>query len=175
MTVHRSIRTHGPESPAARLRARLSRRTGRETSRTAGEPGSPTNRHARPPAGPTGQPRPCNLRRAQSRSPVRCLLVHHRLCESGTDIPHNFLTARVCALRWSKTISTTLRRPSKIVPILCADHAELLTDVLALHHQECRVEFFLQLALPLKGEVRRADDQNAFGEPAEFKLTNEKA
>ena len=74
------------------------------SSRTTGEPSSPTNRHARPPSGPTGQPRPCNLRGAQSRSPVRCLLVHHRLCESGTDIPHNFLTARVCALRWSKTI-----------------------------------------------------------------------
>jgi hypothetical protein len=35
-------------------------------------------------------------------------------------------------------------------------HAELVADVLALHHQELRVELLLQLAQPLKGEVGRA-------------------
>ena len=53
--------------------------------------------------------------------------------------------------------------------------AELLADVLAFHDQEFRVELFLQFALPLKGEVGRADDQNALGEPAEFQFPNEEA
>ena len=54
-------------------------------------------------------------------------------------------------------------------------HAELLADVLALHHQELRVELLLQFALPLKGEVGRADDQDALGEPPKLQLANEKA
>jgi hypothetical protein len=37
-------------------------------------------------------------------------------------------------------------------------HTELVANVLALHHQELRVELFLQFALPLEGEVGRADD-----------------
>ena len=40
-------------------------------------------------------------------------------------------------------------------------HAELVADVLALEDEELRVELLLQLALPLEGEVRRADDQDA--------------
>jgi hypothetical protein len=42
-------------------------------------------------------------------------------------------------------------------------HAELLADVLTLHHQEFRVELLFQFALPLEGEVGRADDQDALG------------
>ena len=54
-------------------------------------------------------------------------------------------------------------------------HAELLADVLALHDQELRVELLLQLALPLEGEVRRADDQDALGEAPKLQLADEQA
>ena len=54
-------------------------------------------------------------------------------------------------------------------------HAELVADVLALHDEELRVELLLQLALPLEGEVRRADDQDALGEAAQFELADEQA
>ena len=54
-------------------------------------------------------------------------------------------------------------------------HAELVADVLALHDQELRVELLLQFALPLEGEVGRADDQDALGEAAQLQLANEKA
>ena len=54
-------------------------------------------------------------------------------------------------------------------------HAELVADVLALHHQELRVELLFQFALPLEGEVGRADDQDALGETPKLQLANEKA
>ena len=54
-------------------------------------------------------------------------------------------------------------------------HAELVADVLALEDKELGVELFLQLALPLEGEVRRADDQDALGEAAQFQLADEQA
>ena len=37
------------------------------------------------------------------------------------------------------------------------------------------VELLLQLALPLEGEVGRADDQDALGEPPSFELADEQA
>ena len=37
------------------------------------------------------------------------------------------------------------------------------------------VELLLQLALPLEGEVRRADDQDALGEAAQLQLADEQA
>src|SRR5574341_135915 len=40
-------------------------------------------------------------------------------------------------------------------------HAELIADIAALHHEEFFIELFFKLPLPLKGEVRRADDQDA--------------
>jgi hypothetical protein len=70
------------------------------SSRTTGEPSSPTKGHARPPSGPTGQPRPCNLRRAQSRSPARYLLVHHtpsRQAEADRDPARSVDRAGECA------------------------------------------------------------------------------
>ncbi len=42
-------------------------------------------------------------------------------------------------------------------------HPELLAQILPLHDQECGVELLFHLALPLEGEVRRADDQDALG------------
>ena len=54
-------------------------------------------------------------------------------------------------------------------------HTELVAEVLALHHQKLGIELLLQFALPLEGEVGRADDQNAFGEPPKLQLANEKA
>jgi hypothetical protein len=54
-------------------------------------------------------------------------------------------------------------------------HAELVADVLALHHQELGVELLFQFSLPLEGEVGRADDQDAFGETPKLQLANEKA
>jgi hypothetical protein len=54
-------------------------------------------------------------------------------------------------------------------------HAKLLPDVLALHHKELRVEFLLQFALPLKGEICGADDQDALGQTSKLQLANEKA
>ena len=52
---------------------------------------------------------------------------------------------------------------------------ELVADVLALHHQELLVELLLQLALPLEGEVGRADDEDALGQPAQLQLADEQA
>ena len=40
-------------------------------------------------------------------------------------------------------------------------YAELLAKVLALHDQELCVEFLLEFALPLEGEVRRTDDEDS--------------
>ena len=54
-------------------------------------------------------------------------------------------------------------------------HAELVPDLAALEDEELRVELFLQLALPLEGEVGGADDQNALGEPAQLELADEQA
>ncbi len=54
-------------------------------------------------------------------------------------------------------------------------HAELVADVLALEDQELLVELLLQLALPLEGEVGRADDQDALGEAAQLELADEQA
>ena len=53
--------------------------------------------------------------------------------------------------------------------------AELVADVLALQDQELLVELLLQLALPLEGEVGRADDQDALGEAAQLQLADEQA
>jgi hypothetical protein len=38
--------------------------------------------------------------------------------------------------------------------------SELLPDIGPLHHQELFVELLLQLALPLEGQIRGADDKN---------------
>ena len=45
-------------------------------------------------------------------------------------------------------------------------HAELVADIAALHHEEFLVELFFKFPLPLKREIRRADDQDSLGEPA---------
>ena len=52
-------------------------------------------------------------------------------------------------------------------------HAELVADVLTLEHEELRVELLLELALPLEGEVGRADDQDALGEAAQLELPDQ--
>ena len=62
--------------------------------------------------------------------------------------------------------------PAALEPLV---HAELLADVLALEDEELRVELLLQLALPLEGEVRGADDQDALGEPAQLEFADEQA
>ena len=54
-------------------------------------------------------------------------------------------------------------------------HAELVADVLTFEHEELRVELLLELALPLEGEVGRADDQDALGEAAQLELADEQA
>ena len=53
--------------------------------------------------------------------------------------------------------------------------AELVADVAALEDEELLVELLLQLALPLEGEVGRADDQDALGQAAELQLADEQA
>src|SRR5438552_18783988 len=52
-------------------------------------------------------------------------------------------------------------------------YAELVADVLTLEHEELRVELLLELALPLEGQVGRADDQDALGESAQLELADE--
>ena len=54
-------------------------------------------------------------------------------------------------------------------------HAELVAEVAALEDQESFVELFLQLALPLEGQVGRADDQHPLGEPAQLEFADEQA
>jgi len=62
--------------------------------------------------------------------------------------------------------------PVALQPLI---HAELLAKILPLHDEELGVELLLQLALPLKGEVRRADDQDALGKTVQFQLANQQA
>ena len=61
------------------------------------------------------------------------------------------------------------------VPLQPLVDAELVADVLALEDEELLVELLLQLALPLEGEVGRADDQDALGEAAQLELADEQA
>ena len=68
-----------------------------------------------------------------------------------------------------------VERRDDLVALQPLVHAELVADVLALHDQELRVELLLQFALPLEGEVGRADDQDALGEAAELQLADEQA
>ena len=53
--------------------------------------------------------------------------------------------------------------------------AELVADVAALEDQELLVELLLQLALPLEGEVGRADDQDPLGQAAQLQFADEQA
>ncbi len=50
---------------------------------------------------------------------------------------------------------------------------KLLADVRALHDLELGLEFLLQFALPLEGEVRGTDDQNPLGEAAQLQLPDQ--
>jgi len=50
---------------------------------------------------------------------------------------------------------------------------ELIADVAALEDQELLVELLFQFALPLEGEVRRADHKNPLGQAAQLKLPDE--
>src|SRR5204863_8567656 len=54
-------------------------------------------------------------------------------------------------------------------------HAELVADVSAFEHKEFLVELLVKLALPLKGEIRRHDDEDAFGQSAQFELADQEA
>ena len=75
-------------------------------------------------------------------------------------------------------MSVRLARSSDVMTRLLLQplvHAELVADVLALHDEELLVELLLQFALPLEGEVRRADDQDALGEAAELQFPDEQA
>ncbi len=60
--------------------------------------------------------------------------------------------------------------PVSLQPLV---YAELVANVLALEHEELRVELLLELALPLEGEIGRTDDQDALGEAAELEFTDE--
>ena len=51
--------------------------------------------------------------------------------------------------------------------------AVLLADVAALEHDELLVELLLKLALPLEGEVGRADDQDAIGQAAKLQFADQ--
>jgi hypothetical protein len=51
--------------------------------------------------------------------------------------------------------------------------AELLADVMPLHDEKRRVELLLKLALPLKRQVRRAHDEDPFGQPAQLQLADQ--
>ena len=52
---------------------------------------------------------------------------------------------------------------------------KLIADVAALQDEELFVELLPQLALPLEGEVRGADDQDPFDEPAQLQLPDQEA
>ena len=52
-------------------------------------------------------------------------------------------------------------------------HAELGAQVAALHHQERLVELLLQFPLPLEREIRRGDDQDAFGKAPQLQLAEQ--
>src|SRR5207237_518671 len=52
--------------------------------------------------------------------------------------------------------------------------AELVANVVSLDDQKFLVEFFAQLALPLKRQVRGTDDENALGEPTELEFADQK-
>ena len=53
--------------------------------------------------------------------------------------------------------------------------AELVANVAAFKHEELFVELSLELALPLKQQIGRTDDKNAFDKAAQFELSDEKA
>src|SRR6266545_8146746 len=53
--------------------------------------------------------------------------------------------------------------------------AELVANIPALEYEELLVELLVQLPLPLKGEVRRNDNENALGQTAEFELADQEA
>ena len=50
---------------------------------------------------------------------------------------------------------------------------ELLSDEVALQHDEFLFELFLQFALPLERQVGGTDNENAFRESTQLKLANE--
>ncbi len=52
--------------------------------------------------------------------------------------------------------------------------SELISDVVTLEDEELFVELLLQLALPLKSEVGRARDEDAFHQAAQLEFADEK-
>ena len=61
------------------------------------------------------------------------------------------------------------------IPLEPLVDAELLPKVLSLHDQERGVVLFLELTLPLEGEVRGADDEDPLGQAAQLQLADEEA
>src|SRR5437763_16460580 len=53
--------------------------------------------------------------------------------------------------------------------------AELVADVVALDDEELLVELLLEFALPLEGEVRRGDDQDALAHAPELEFLDQQA
>ena len=53
-------------------------------------------------------------------------------------------------------------------------NTELIPDVVALQHEERLIEFFFELALPLKCQVRRAHDQHPISQPPQLQLMSER-
>src|ERR1700752_3238208 len=52
---------------------------------------------------------------------------------------------------------------------------ELVTNVMAFHDQEFCVELFFEFALPLKGEVGWANNENALSQAAQLQFADQKA
>ena len=53
--------------------------------------------------------------------------------------------------------------------------AELIADVTAFDDQKLLVEFFLQVALPLKRQVQGTDDKNPLGEASKLQRADQKS